>query len=169
MGIGAQDGTRTRYAPGVPSPRPSFLQRLLRPRALIFSVLIFGAGYVIFAQARQQKVDAQAAVAAWLQDAVRRAEERRDGPFLLGSTEPLAAEAFAGWVRDAVPANIATDAMIMVTPTGQSFFGGDDRGITHQAVITLRKARATMGIRWQQGPGKPAGEGALVEFSPSVP
>jgi hypothetical protein len=52
-------------------------------------------------------------------------------------------EAFAGWVRDAVPANIATDAAVEVTPMGQSFFGGDDRGITHQAVLTLRKARAT--------------------------
>ncbi len=149
--------------------RPGFLQRLLRPRALIFSVLIFGAGYVIFAQAREQKVAAQSAVAAWLQDGVRRAEERRDGPFLLGGTEPLAAEAFAGWVRDAVPANIATDAVIEVTPMGQSFFGGDDRGITHQAVLTLRKARATIGIRWQQGPGKPNGEGVMVEFVPAAP
>lgn len=148
--------------------RPTLLQRLLRPRALIFSVLIFGAGYVIFAQARQQKVDAQAAVAAWLQDAVRRAEERRDGPFLLGTTEPLAAEAFAGWVRDSVPANIATDATVEVTATGQSFLGGHDRGITHEAVVTLRKARATLGIRWQQGPGKPAGDGAVVEFVPAA-
>ena len=98
----------------------------------------------------------------------RRAEERRDGPFLLGTTEPLAAEAFAGWVRDSVPANIATDATVEVTATGQSFLGGDDRGITHEAVVTLRKARATLGIRWQQGPGKPAGDGAVVEFVPAA-
>lgn len=105
------------------------------------------AALLIWRQSKDQKAAEQATVEAWVQEGVRRAESEREGPFLFGTTEPVAAEVFAAWVRGATPASVAADATIVVTPLGQSFFGSDGTA-THHVDLTLQGQRASLEIRW---------------------
>lgn len=130
---------------------------VLRPRSLMLTVLMLGAAVLIWRQAREQKDATAGAVEAWLQAGARDASAPRDGPFVLGNSDPFAAEAFASWVRTSVPPEVASEAVIQVTPLGQRFFS-DDGSATHRAQLTLQGHTATLEIRWEASKGT----GALV-------
>jgi hypothetical protein len=118
-----------------------------RPRTLILGGLIILAAWVIHAQSRDQARAGQEGVAAWVQACVRAAAAERDRAPAMGATEPIVAEAFAAWVRQAQPEGVAGDAALTVVPLRQEFFG-DGSAATHRVDMALRGAQATLTVVW---------------------
>ena len=134
--------------------RDSALRRFLRPRGLLLTAMIVVAAALIWRGAKAQREADASAVAGWMLEAVRAAQEDSPAAPPLGASEPVVAAAFASWVRSSLPPGVAGDARVTVVPLGGGPFGAGDGDATHRASLELRGNRAEAEVRWS--PGSPA-------------
>lgn len=139
----------------------------LRLRGLFLTAMIAVVAVLVWRGARMQREASSAAVAAWLRDLVLACQDDRDAPLAAGDTEPVVASALAGWVRASLPAGIASEAAVTVTPVAGGVFGGEAGEATHRAAIRLRGASAEADVRWTEHAGRGA-VGAIVAFRPGA-
>jgi hypothetical protein len=133
----------------------------VRARGLVLTVLLVVVAAVLWRNARDRRAADAGAVAEWIREAARAAQEDRDAPPAMGGTEPVIASAFAAWVRGAMPPGRAGDPRVEVDPLGGGPFGTGDGDATHRARIGFRGGAAEADIRWAD---RASGVPAMVAF-----
>ena len=133
----------------------------VRARGLVLTALLVVVAWVTWRNAGAQRATDSAAVAEWVREAARSAQEDRDAVPAMGGTEPVVASAFAAWVRGAMPPGRAGDPRVEVEPLGGGPFGAGGGEATHRARIDLGGGAAEVDVRWAD---RASGAPSVVAF-----